>query len=84
MHQAMRDSAAQHETSSRVDIPEDPNESEKTPAPEPKEYQHPEPNPYLMSVSKDLRQVYQMIEMRNLAGPDFNYDHRMLIPKKTY
>ena len=25
-----------------------------------------------------------MLEMRNFVGSDFNYDHRMLIPKKTY
>jgi hypothetical protein len=80
MHQAMKDSSAQHE--SKQGIPEDPNESEiSPPQPEPKE---PDTNPYLLSVSKDLRNAYEFIETRNLAGADFNYDHRMLIPKKTY
>lgn len=78
MHQAMKDSSAQHE--SRPEIPEDPNESEKTPAPA--ESVMAEPNPNLMHVSKDLRSAFQMIDMSGNAGADFNYDHRMLIPKK--
>ena len=76
----MKDSSAQHE--SKQGIPEDPNESEiSPPQPEPKES---DTNPYLLSVSKDLKNAYEFVETRNLACADFNYDHRMLIPKKTY
>ena len=66
-----------------MEIEEDPNESEKTPAPEPVPADN-QVNPYLLSVSKDLRNDFQMMEVRNFIGSDFNYDHRMLVPKKTY
>ena len=40
-------------------------------------------NPYLLNISKDLKTAYNMFTRREIHN-HFQYDHRMLIPKKTY